>query len=50
MTTSYNAVLGITLILNTAAILFLGHLIFFHLNLQSKHMTTFEYIQWQQNK
>jgi uncharacterized protein (DUF2225 family) len=50
MTLEYQVILGITIVLNTAAILFLGHLISFHLQLQSKKMTTFEYIQWQQNR
>lgn len=43
-------ILSITLFFNTAAILFLGHLISFHLYLKSKKMTTFEYIQWKENR
>lgn len=46
MITEYNVIVSITLVLNTAAVLFLGHLISFHVYLQSKQMTTFEYIQW----
>lgn len=50
MVTEYNAIVSIALIFNTAAIIFLGHLISFHVYLQSKQMTTFEYIQMKQNR
>lgn len=44
MKTEYNAILGISLVFNTAAMAFLGHLISFHIFLQKKKLTTFEYI------
>jgi hypothetical protein len=50
MITEYNVLVSISLVFNTAAILFLGHLISFHVYLQSKKMTTFEYIQLKMNR
>ena len=40
----------ISMLLNLAALLFLGHLIAFHLMLQKREMTTYEYIRWKQNR
>ena len=50
MTVGYSVILGITLFFNLLAVLFLGHLISFHLVLQSKGMTTFEYIMDKANR
>ena len=50
MITEYNVILGIVLFFNTATLLFLGHLITFHVYLQSKRLSTYDYIQIQQNK
>ena len=35
---------------NLCAVLFLGHLIWFHIMLQRKGMTTFEYIRWKEDR
>eukprot|EP00347_Sterkiella_histriomuscorum_P012782 403367241 len=45
MNTEFHVLLIASLIFNTAAIGFLGHLISFHIMLQHKKLTTFEYIQ-----
>ncbi len=50
MKVDYTVILTMAMLFNTAALMFLGHLISFHLYLQSKSMTTFEYIQWKANK
>jgi hypothetical protein len=50
MTVGYSVILGIALFFNLLAVLFLGHLISFHLILQSKGMTTFEYIMDKANR
>jgi len=45
MTTEFKAILITSIVFNTASIGFLGHLISFHIFLQKKNITTFEYIQ-----
>ena len=50
MNIEYNVILGVSIVFNIAAILFLGHLISFHIFLQSKHLSTYEYLQLKQNK
>jgi hypothetical protein len=50
MVTPYNAILGIVLIFNSASIMFLGHLIWYHIYLMRKGLTTFEHIQIKLNK
>lgn len=50
MKADYTAILGVVLFLNVAAMLFLGHLISFHIYLQKVGMTTFEYIQYKEDK
>jgi len=44
MTTEFKAILITSIVFNTASIGFLGHLISFHIFLQKKQITTFEYI------
>lgn len=44
MVTPYNTILGIVLVFNTASILFLAHLIEYHIFLMRKGLTTFEHI------
>ena len=46
----FKIVIGIAMVFNFASLLFLGHLIPFHMMLQRKGMTTFEYIKWKANK
>jgi hypothetical protein len=50
MKLSYSLILGIALFFNLCTVLFLGHLISFHLILQKLGMTTFEYIQDKANR
>ena len=44
MKSDYTIILAVVLFLNVAAMLFLGHLISFHVYLKKVGMTTFEYI------
>ena len=50
MRVGYSVILAFVLLFNLLAVLFLGHLIYFHLVLQSKGMTTFEYIMDKANR
>ncbi|CDW91758.1 probable palmitoyltransferase zdhhc1 [Stylonychia lemnae] len=50
MTTEFKTILITSIVFNTAAIGFLGHLISFHIFLQKKQLTTFEYIQIKQGR
>ena len=50
MTVVYSVILGIALFFNLLAVVFLGHLISFHLVLKRKGMTTFEYIMDKANR
>lgn len=50
MTTEFKTILIVSIVFNTAAIGFLGHLISFHIFLQKKKLTTFEYIQIKQGR
>lgn len=50
MRVGYSVILGIALFFNLLAVVFLGHLISFHLVLLSKDMTTFEYIMDKANR
>ena len=50
MRVGYSVILGIVLLFNLLTVLFLGHLISFHLVLQGKGMTTFEYIMDKANR
>lgn len=45
MVTSHKVILIIAIVFNTASVLFLGHLITFHVNIKRKGITTYEYIQ-----
>lgn len=42
--------LAVAVFFNLCVFLFLGHLICFHLLLQRKGMTTFEYIRWKEDR
>ena len=42
----FEVIIGIACFFNFAALLFLGHLTAFHIMLQRRKMTTFEYIRW----
>ena len=46
----FKLVIAVTMVFNFASFLFLGHLIMFHIMLQRRGMTTFEYIKWKANK
>jgi hypothetical protein len=50
MKRDYTIILAVVLFLNVAAMLFLGHLISFHVYLKKVGMTTFEYIKYKANK
>ncbi len=50
MKSDYTIILAVVLFLNVAGMLFLGHLISFHVYLKKVGMTTFEYIQYKANK
>ena len=45
----FEILIGIACFFNFAALLFLGHLTAFHIMLQRRKMTTFEYIRWKAN-
>jgi hypothetical protein len=40
----------VAIFLNSGAVLFLGHLISFHIYLQREKLTTFEYLQIKKNR
>ena len=50
MSLSYSIILGIAIFFNLCTVLFLGHLISFHIILQKMGLTTFEYIQEKANR
>jgi hypothetical protein len=50
MSIEFDVILAVSMAFNLAAILFLGHLISFHIYLQKKKITTFEYIQLKLNR
>ena len=50
MTIPYKIILITSILFNTGAMGFLGHLISFHVYLQKHKITTFEYIQQKQNR
>ena len=50
MRVSYAVILGFAIFFNVLAVLFLGHLISFHLLLQREGKTTFEYILEKNNR
>ena len=45
----FSILIGIASFLNLLALIFIGHLIYFHIYLQRKGMTTYEYIRWKAN-
>ena len=47
--TEFKILIGLACFFNFLALLFLGHLTYFHLMLQKKGMTTYEYIRWKAN-
>jgi hypothetical protein len=50
MSVSYSVILGFAIFFNVLTVMFLGHLISFHIVLQRKGMTTFEYISEKKNR
>lgn len=46
----FQIAIGVAMFFNLCAVLFLGHLIWFHIMLQRKGMTTFEYIRWKEDR
>jgi hypothetical protein len=46
----FSALLYIALLFNFVTLLFLAHLIYYHINLLRRGMTTYEYIREQQDK
>ena len=46
----FQIAIGIAIVFNFGAVLFLGHLICYHIMLQHKGMTTFEYIRWKEDR
>ena len=48
--TEFQIAIGVAMFFNVCAVLFLGHLIWFHIMLQRKGMTTFEYIRWKEDR
>ena len=45
----FQIIIGIACFFNLCALLFLGHLTYFHIMLQKRGMTTYEYIRWKAN-
>ena len=45
----FEILIGIACFFNLLALLFLGHLTYFHIILQRKGMSTYEYIRWKAN-
>ena len=45
----FEVIIGIACFFNLCALLFLGHLTMFHVMLQKRKMTTYEYIRWKAN-
>ena len=45
----FEIIIAIACFFNLLALLFLGHLTVFHIMLQRRQMTTFEYIRWKAN-
>lgn len=50
MRVTYSVILGIAIFFNVLTIIFLGHLICFHIILQREDKTTFEYILEKNNR
>lgn len=42
----FTVLLSISCFFNVGTLIFLGHLVYFHIYLMRKGMTTFEYIRW----
>mmetsp|Transcript_15128 Transcript_15128/g.19132 ORF Transcript_15128/g.19132 Transcript_15128/m.19132 type:complete len:110 (+) Transcript_15128:662-991(+) len=45
----FEIIISIACFFNFCALLFLGHLTLFHIMLQRRNMTTYEYIRWKAN-
>ena len=45
----FQIIIAIACFFNLCALLFLGHLTYFHIMLQRRGMTTYEYIRWKAN-
>ena len=46
----FQIAIAVAIVFNFGAVLFLGHLICYHIMLQHKGMTTFEYIRWKEDR